>query len=117
MDNKTLLLSTALLALATPALAQNYDPALDAMSAAELLPLAQAEGTVAGRVRNSESGAGLGGAQVLVDDRIGAVADTAGRYRARAVRTGWHRVAARLIGYRGVVLDSVFVPAGATATR
>ena len=46
MDNKTLLLSTALLALATPALAQNYDPALDAMSAAELLPLAQAEGTV-----------------------------------------------------------------------
>ena len=32
----------------------------------------------------------------------------------RAVRSGWHRVAARLIGYRGVVLDSVFVPAGAT---
>ena len=51
-----------------------------------------------------------------MDDRIGAVADTAGRYRVRAVRTGWHRVGARLIGYRGVVLDSVFVPAGATVT-
>ena len=57
-----------------------------------------------------------GGVQVLVDDRVGAVSDTAGRYRVRAVRTGWHRVAARLIGYRGVVLDSVFVPAGATVT-
>lgn len=46
MDKKTLLLSTALLALAAPALAQNYDPALDAMSAEDLLPLAQQEGTV-----------------------------------------------------------------------
>ncbi len=77
---------------------------------------AQAEGAVAGQIRHAESGAGLAGAQVLVDNRIGAVSDTAGRYRARAVRTGWHRVAARLIGYRGVVLDSVFVPAGATVT-
>jgi outer membrane receptor protein involved in Fe transport len=77
---------------------------------------AQAEGAVAGQVRQSESGAGLGGAQVLVDDRVGGVADTAGRYRVRAVRTGWHRISARQIGYRGVVLDSVFVPAGATVT-
>jgi iron(III) transport system substrate-binding protein len=45
MDKKTLLLSTALLALAGPALAQ-YDPALDAMTAEELLPLAHEEGTV-----------------------------------------------------------------------
>jgi outer membrane receptor protein involved in Fe transport len=77
---------------------------------------AQAEGAIAGQVRQTESRAGLPAAQVLVDGRIGAVADTAGRYRARAVRTGWHRVSARLIGYRGVVLDSVFVPAGATVT-
>jgi outer membrane receptor protein involved in Fe transport len=54
--------------------------------------------------------------EVLVDNRVGAVTDTSGRYRARAVRTGWHRVAARLIGYRGVVLDSVFVPAGSAVT-
>jgi hypothetical protein len=60
--------------------------------------------------------AGLPAVEILVDQRIGAVTDTAGRYRARAVRTGWHRVAARRIGYRGVVLDSVFVPAGTTVT-
>ena len=75
---------------------------------------AQAEGTVAGIVQQKESRAGLPSVEVLVDDRIGAVTDTGGRYRVRAVRSGWHRVAARLIGYRGVVLDSVFVPAGAT---
>ncbi len=44
------------------------------------------------------------------------MADTAGDYRLRSVRTGWHRVAARLIGYRGVVLDSVFVPSGDIVT-
>jgi outer membrane receptor protein involved in Fe transport len=77
---------------------------------------AQAEGTVAGQVRRADSRAGLPAAEILVDERIRAVTDTAGRYRARAVRTGWHRVSARLIGYRGVVLDSVLVPAGATVT-
>ncbi len=77
---------------------------------------AQAEGGIAGQARQSGEGPGLPGVQVLVDGRIGAVTDTAGRYRVRAVRTGWHRVAARLIGYRGVVLDSVFVPAGAAVT-
>jgi iron(III) transport system substrate-binding protein len=45
MDKKTLLLSTALLALATPAYAQ-HNPALDAMTAEELLPLALEEGSV-----------------------------------------------------------------------
>ncbi|HEY7611567.1 MAG TPA: TonB-dependent receptor [Gemmatimonadales bacterium] len=77
---------------------------------------AQAEGTIAGQVRQADSRTGLPGAEILVDDRVGAVSDTTGRYRARAVRTGWHRVSARLIGYRGVVLDSVLVPAGATVT-
>jgi hypothetical protein len=74
--------------------------------------LGQAEGGVAGRVRDRETGRGLVGAQVLVDGRIGAVADTAGGYRVRNVRAGWHRLNARLIGHRGVQLDSVFVPAG-----
>ncbi|WP_449396101.1 ABC transporter substrate-binding protein [Devosia riboflavina] len=45
MDKKTLLLSTALLALSGPAFAED-SAALDAMTAEELLPLAQAEGTV-----------------------------------------------------------------------
>jgi outer membrane receptor protein involved in Fe transport len=89
--------------------------ALAALAAAAPLH-GQAEGAISGVARQKESRAGLGGVQVLVDDRVGALSDTAGRYRVRAVRTGWHRVAARLIGYRGVVLDSVFVPAGATVT-
>jgi outer membrane receptor protein involved in Fe transport len=76
----------------------------------------QTEGAIAGRVRDATSARSLGGAQVLLDARVAAVTDTAGVYRIRAVRTGWHRVAARLIGYRGVVLDSVFVRAGATIT-
>jgi outer membrane receptor protein involved in Fe transport len=71
---------------------------------------------VAGEVRQAASHTGLAAVEVVVDGRIGAVTDTAGRYRVRAVRNGWHRVAARLIGYRSVVLDSVFVPAGATVT-
>ena len=71
---------------------------------------------MAGRVRDDRHRALARRAQVLVDDGVGAVTDTAANYRVRAVRTGWHRVAARLIGYRGVVLDSVFVRAGATIT-
>jgi hypothetical protein len=88
--------------------------ALALSAAAELM--AQTEGAVAGRVRDAGTGQGLAGAQVLVDDRSGAVSDSAGLYRVRAVRTGWHHVSARLIGYRGVVLDSVFVRAGSTST-
>ena len=74
----------------------------------------RAEGAIEGRVQEAGTDRSLGAAQVLVDERVGAVTDTSGRYRVRAVRTGWHRVAARLIGFRGVVLDSVFVRAGAT---
>ena len=77
---------------------------------------AQTEGAVSGHVGEAGTGRGLNGAQVLVDNRLGGVTDSAGLYRVRAVPTGWHRVSARLIGYRGVVLDSVFVRAGATAT-
>jgi hypothetical protein len=51
-----------------------------------------------------------------VDQRPRAITDTGGLYRVRGVRSGWHQVAARLIGYRGVVHDSVFVRAGATVT-
>lgn len=74
----------------------------------------QVEGAVAGRVRESAGGTLLTGVEVLLDGTVAAVTDTAGGYRIRAVRAGWHRLAARLIGFRGVVLDSVFVRAGAT---
>ncbi|HEV7365869.1 MAG TPA: TonB-dependent receptor [Gemmatimonadales bacterium] len=76
----------------------------------------QAEGAVAGRVHDARTGAGLHQAQILVDDRTRSVADTGGVYRVRGVRSGWHRVAARMIGYRSVVRDSVLVRAGATVT-
>ena len=77
---------------------------------------AQSEGGITGRVREPAAKRALGGAQVVVDGRVGAVADTAGLYRVRGVRAGWHRVGARLIGYRSVVLDSVLVPAGGLIT-
>ncbi len=77
---------------------------------------AQAEGAVAGRIRDASDGRSLGGVEVLLDERVGAVSDTAGTYRIRGARIGWHRVSARLIGYRVVVLDSVLVRAGATVT-
>ena len=86
---------------------------------AAILPqtiLAQAEGAIAGRVLDTRSGLGLSEAQVLVDDRLRAIADTAGLYRVRGVRSGWHHISARHIGYRSVVQDSVFVRAGATVT-
>src|SRR5215210_8147424 len=76
--------------------------------------LAQADGAVAGRIREAQSGLGLALAQILVDDHIRAITDTAGDYRARGIRSGWHRVSARLIGYRSVIRDSVFVAAAST---
>jgi hypothetical protein len=76
--------------------------------------LAQAEGAIAGRVLDAGTSEGLSAAQVLVDDRLRAIADTAGHYRVRGIRSGWHRVTARMIGYRSLVQDSVFVRAGAT---
>ena len=90
-----------------------------ALVLAAILPqtiLAQAEGAIAGRVLDTRSGLGLSEAQVLVDDRLRAIADTAGLYRVRGVRSGWHHISARHIGYRSVVQDSVFVRAGATVT-
>jgi hypothetical protein len=77
---------------------------------------AQTEGAIAGRVHESGTDKGLAQAQILVDERVRAIADTGGIYRARGIRSGWHRVAARLIGYRSLVRDSVFVRAGATVT-
>src|SRR4051794_34079481 len=74
--------------------------------------LAQAEGAITGRTSLSGTDRGLPGVEILVDGRGGAVSDSAGAFRVRSVRAGWHQVSARLIGYRGVVLDSVQVPGG-----
>lgn len=77
---------------------------------------AQAEGAISGRVYDASSRTGLSQAQVLVDDRLRAIADTGGLYRVRGIRSGWHRISARMIGYRSVVRDSVFVSGGTTVT-
>ena len=74
--------------------------------------MAQAEGAITGRASVAGTDRPLPGVEILVDGRAGAVSDTAGAFRIRSVRAGWHQVAARLIGYRGVVLDSVQVPGG-----
>ena len=75
---------------------------------------AQADGAVAGRVRDDRTDRSLASAEILLDEVVSAVTDTTGNYRIIGVRPGVHKVAARLIGYRGVVLDSVVVRAGAT---
>ena len=77
---------------------------------------AQAEGAVAGRISQAGGDQPLAQAQILVDDRVRAISDADGTYRVRGIRSGWHSVAARLIGYRSIVRDSVFVRAGATVT-
>jgi hypothetical protein len=77
---------------------------------------AQAEGSIAGRVYQTGTEQGLAQAQILVDDQVRSITDSDGTYRVRGIRSGWHSVSARLIGYRSVVRDSVFVRAGTTVT-
>jgi len=77
---------------------------------------AQAEGAIAGRVYQSGTDRSLAQAQILVDERVRALSDTGGIYRVRGIRSGWHSLAARAIGYRSIVRDSVFVQAGGTVT-
>jgi TonB-dependent receptor-like protein/carboxypeptidase family protein len=78
---------------------------------------AQTGGAIAGHVRDAATGAPLALARVVVGDgRQGAVSDTAGAYRIREVRSGWHRVRAEFIGYQPLRRDSVLVRAGQTTT-
>lgn len=73
---------------------------------------AQSSGDILGRVRDSVTGAGIHGAQVLLDRRLAALSDSAGGYRIRGVHSGWHAVTVRVIGYAVVTHDSVQVRAG-----
>jgi hypothetical protein len=77
---------------------------------------AQTSGAIAGHVRDAVSGRPVPTARVVVDGRQTALADTAGAYRVREVRSGWHRVEAMFIGFRAVRRDSVLVRAGETTT-
>ena len=73
---------------------------------------AQTSGLIAGHVRQRESAAPIAGAQVGVDGRWLAQTDSVGYYRIREVRSGWHLVTVRAIGFETVRRDSVLVRAG-----
>ncbi len=78
---------------------------------------AQTSGAIAGRITDRSTGLPVAEATVTVDHGIrGDVTDTAGRYRAREVRSGWHHLRAQRIGYRPFVAESVSVSAGQTTT-
>jgi len=72
---------------------------------------AQTNGSITGHVRQRE-GAPIVSAEVGVDGRWLASTDTAGFYRIREVRSGWHLVTVRAIGFETVRRDSVLVRAG-----
>ena len=78
---------------------------------------AQTGGAIAGQVKDVLTGRGIAAVTIAVDGgRQGASTDTAGYYRVREVRSGWHRVLATRIGYRPIVHDSVLVRSGETVT-
>jgi len=70
---------------------------------------AQTTGAIGGRVKDASTGAALHGAQVSVDRRLAAVTDSTGTYLVRGVRTGFHQVAVRYIGFAAAERDSVRV--------
>jgi hypothetical protein len=73
---------------------------------------AQTNGSITGHVRQRAGAAPIVGAEVGVDGRWLAATDTAGFYRIREVRSGWHLVTVRAIGFETVRRDSVLVRAG-----
>jgi outer membrane receptor protein involved in Fe transport len=75
---------------------------------------AQTNGAIIGHVRQREGSGALSGAQVGLDSRWVAQTDSTGYYRIREVRSGWHVVMVRSIGFETVRRDSVLVRAGQT---
>jgi len=73
---------------------------------------AQTNGSITGRVRQREGGQPVLGAEVGLDGRWLAQTDSAGFYRMREVRSGWHVVTMRAIGFDTMRRDSVLVRAG-----
>ena len=73
---------------------------------------AQTNGSIIGHVRQRAGGTPIAGAQVGLDGRWVSQTDSAGFYRIREVRSGWHPVTVRAIGYETMRRDSVLVRAG-----
>ena len=82
------------------------------LAALPAVAAAQTNGAIAGHVRQREGSAPIAGAQVGLDGRWLALTDAAGYYRIREVRSGWHLVTVRAIGFETVRRDSVLVRAG-----
>jgi outer membrane receptor protein involved in Fe transport len=73
---------------------------------------AQTNGSIVGHVRQRTEGAPISGAEIGLDGRWVAQTDSTGFYRVREVRSGWHVVAVRSIGFENARRDSVLVRAG-----
>ena len=74
--------------------------------------VAQTNGSITGHVRLRDGGQPVSGAEVGLDGRWVARSDSAGAYRIREVRSGWHSVTVRAIGFDTMRRDSVLVRAG-----
>ena len=73
---------------------------------------AQTAGSIAGHVRRADGRTPIAGADIALDNRWTAHTDTTGFYRLREVRSGWHLVTVRAIGFESARRDSVLVRAG-----
>jgi hypothetical protein len=60
---------------------------------------AQGAAVLRGRVVEADTGSGVGAAQVTVDERMGSVADEAGRFVIAGLQPGAHRLHVARIGY------------------
>ena len=87
-----------------------------------LLPASRAEaqgqtGRITGRITRAESSLPLQGVRVtLLGTQLTVTTNTEGRYTIAGVSPGTHRIRASAIGYTPVVIDSIPVAAGQSAT-
>jgi len=87
-----------------------------------LLPVTRAaaqgeSGRISGVITGTESNLPLQGVQVtLLGTQITVTSNTAGRYTIANVTPGFHRIRTSAIGYIPVIIDSIPVRAGQTAT-
>ncbi len=89
---------------------------LTLLSLALLIPAsaaaAQTNGSITGHIRQRVGNQPINGAEVGIDGRWVAHTDSSGFYRMREVRSGWHLVLVRAIGFETMRRDSVLVRAG-----
>ena len=82
-----------------------------ALIAAAAPALAQTNGSIIGHVRQRDGSQPVSGAEIGVDGRWLDRTDSTGFYRIREVRSGWHVVTMRAIGFDTMRRDSVLVRA------